>query len=131
MVRLEGRDIFSYSGEIADIYASEIAEAGNCCEFFVGWADPPPGKFEDLMHRIPLSLKDALRTPSDYAMGLQEGTVIRFTEAFLCGEWAHLQVKYSDGVTTKNEASDSFNFRRGIDVRLSDIVWCCDEPESS
>lgn len=64
----------------------------------------------------------------DYALQLRNGTVIRFEFAkIISTDWLHLDMWTSpDKGSTLPYAAD-----RGIDVRISDIVWVMDAPEGS
>ncbi len=72
------------------------------------------------------TLQKACDDPYMYAMKLRTGDVIEFTSAAILsgGIWIHL-----DGVE-KNE-NQPFLADRGIDVRISDIVWVMDAPHGS
>lgn len=67
----------------------------------------------------------------DYALQLKSGTVIRFTKATILNrEWLHLQLWH------RQEDQPPINClpflpERGIDVRISDIVWVIDAPKDS
>jgi hypothetical protein len=76
--------------------------------------------------KYPVSLLKALGVPSlYYAVGLRTGEIIRFSDASIHGEFAHVTgVEYGDGETISPRFCD-----RGIDIRIADIVWCADVPE--
>jgi hypothetical protein len=65
----------------------------------------------------------------DYALKLRTGEVIRFRSATLLNkEWIHLEIEDAERNT---EFALPYKADRGIDVRLSDIVWVMDAPEGS
>lgn len=68
--------------------------------------------------------------PFDYAMKLRTGEVIAFSGAkVLNREWVHLDVKPMDDQPEENRIA--YPAERGVDVRLSDIVWVMDAPLGS
>ena len=63
----------------------------------------------------------------DYAMKLRTGEVINFSDAkVLSGDWVWINVKPTDEQPTENRIA--YPAERGMDVRLSDIVWVMDAP---
>lgn len=70
----------------------------------------------------------------DYALRLRTGEVIRFKLATHLGNgWIHLNVEGREQ-SAHNPLAFSKRSRgveRGVDVRLSDIVWVMDAPEGS
>lgn len=77
---------------------------------------------------LPPSLRKAIHDPFDYALGLSNKTVIRFNEVMIEGDWAHVLL-----TGHRTFASDDIPYEcpRGVDVKLSEIVWCADAPEGS
>lgn len=66
----------------------------------------------------------------DYALKLRSGEVIRFREAkIIRAGWVHLDVCEPDAQPLINRLP--FKADRGIDVRISEIVWVMDAPEGS
>ena len=66
----------------------------------------------------------------DYALKLKDGTIIRFYEAkILNTEWIHLDVMPQDDQPLF--AHLPYKADRGVDVRISEIVWVMDAPEGS
>jgi hypothetical protein len=64
----------------------------------------------------------------DYALKLRTGEVIRYTEAsIISNDWLHLEGARLDG----GLEDENPHFDRGIDVRISDIVWAKDAPYGS
>ncbi len=81
------------------------------------------------LQKLPASLLKAISDPFDYAIGLRTGLVIRFSEARIQGEWVHLLVAGTNRPVGNGD--DTYNWERGIDVRLTEIVWCADAPIGS
>ena len=71
----------------------------------------------------PPSLVKACADSFDYALRLRNGDVFHFGEAKVYGEFVHL-----DSI---KELVDGHSMDRGIDVRLSEIMWCADAPDGS
>lgn len=72
-------------------------------------------------------LNKALIDHFSYAVKLRTGEVLTFSEAsYGGGEWIHLQEPDTHVV-----GGISVNTARGVDVRLSDIVWAVDAPGGS
>lgn len=70
--------------------------------------------------------KACLDQDFDYALKLRGGEVIAFKGAtLLCKEWIHLDVK-----PPHDQPPDCLAFPadRGVDVRISEIVWVMDAP---
>ena len=79
--------------------------------------------------RYPDALEKACSDPFDYAIGLKNGTVIRFHEVISYRNgWLGLR---NVEVSGAGDMADTFSFERGIDVRVSDISWVCDAPQGS
>ena len=90
----------------------------------------------DFAGKLPPALVKALDDQFDYALGLRNGQVIRFSIARLSGKWVHIVGEEGDthegGARGGIEMSDSdFHFPRGLDIRLSDIMWVADAPLGS
>jgi hypothetical protein len=78
----------------------------------------------------PALAKSCQDNPFDYALKLRTGEVITFSGASLLNlDWIHLTVKPMDEQPSVNRIA--FPAERGMDVRLSDIVWVMDAPEGS
>lgn len=94
------------------------------------------------------ALVKSLSDPFTYAMGLRTGLIIRYMEARPSndGRWIHLvDAKFTtcascddpDDPQTKApiglcmDHPPGRELARGIDVRVSDIVWAADAPEGS
>lgn len=79
--------------------------------------------------KYPASLLKACFDTFDYAMGLRDRRIIRFENAKIHGEWVTLTVIGHSYVDPRDERY--YNFERGLDVRIADIVWCADAPFGS
>jgi hypothetical protein len=89
-------------------------------------------------HRYPPSLLKAVSDPFDYALRLRTGEVIQFQSAELNGDYVTLTLHggLGDHADTYNPHGQDgprleYPCPRGVDVRLSEIVWCADAPEGS
>jgi len=92
--------------------------------------------FDDPTGKIPPALAKAFVDPFSYALGLRDGRVILFMEADLLegGKWVHLIGHGDNGNNTNGVVEMSgvdYPFDRGLDVRLSDIMWVADAPNGS
>ena len=109
------------------------AIAGTMCEccrqYAVPYPSDPPFICVLCTSTLPHSLIKATYDSFDYAMKLRTGEVIRFREAKIHGAFVTLNIDQNGG-TDKRHYND-FSFERGLDVRLSDIVWCADAPDGS
>ena len=66
----------------------------------------------------------------DYAVRLRTGDVIRFIGAeIINNEWIHLDL--GDWLDQPTSNKLAYPAKRGIDVRIADIVWVMDAPEGS
>ena len=74
------------------------------------------------------ALLKSVNDPFDYALKLRSGETIRFTKSTIIWKgWIHLS-----GIGQCGECTGlPYPAPRGIDVRLSDIVWVMDAPEDS
>ena len=84
---------------------------------------------EDCQRVLPPSLIKACSDPFDYALCLKNGLVIHFHQAERRGEWITLHAFDDD--TGFDKPIAGFPFPRGIDIRISEIVWCGDAPQGS
>lgn len=74
--------------------------------------------------------KACLDQDFDYALKLRTGEVIAFRGAELLNpEWIHVRIKPMDEQPTRNQIA--YPAERGMDIRISDIVWVMDAPEGS
>jgi len=86
-----------------------------------GWLDGLTGS---------AALSKACDDPFVYAMKLRTGEVLKFECAkMLNREWVH--VTLHSVVNQPEENRIAYPADRGVDVRLSDIVWVMDAPEGS
>lgn len=90
------------------------------------------------MESIPDALSKALNDQFDYAMGLRNGQIIYFGQARLQEnrEWVTLigvnGLSHAGGDGGSIEMTGvSCAFPRGVDIRISDIVWVADTPNGS
>ena len=65
-----------------------------------------------------------------YAMCLKNGVIIEFEGAVENGEWIHIPGEKIRGCSSANIAN-GLCFERGIDIRVSEILWCADAPRGS
>lgn len=75
---------------------------------------------------MPDSLLKACTDQFDYALQVRTGLIFRFTDATIHGEWVTLT-----GLDWNQDMPGPYPFERGVDIRLSDIVWCADAPQGS
>lgn len=92
-------------------------------------SDDFPEACPDCEDRLPASLIKACYDYFDYALSLRTGETIRFSEAKICGKWVHLTINAD--LDSNDSNGSGFSLDRGLDVRLSDIVWCADAPNGS
>jgi hypothetical protein len=80
----------------------------------------------------PPSLLKACYDEFDYALKLSDGTIIRFAFAKIHGDYVTLMGGYDKGTLIVDQPKPlPFIFDRGIEVRLSEIIWCADAPDGS
>ena len=72
--------------------------------------------------KYPPSLLKAVQDPFNYACRLDTGEVINFESATIAGDYCTLE-----GI----QQPAARLFERGLDVRVSAIVWCADAPDGS
>lgn len=69
-----------------------------------------------------------------YALGLRSGDIIEFTDAkVISNDWVHLETMAGSDFEAylqfgQSRLSGQSVFGRGIDVRVSEIVWVADSP---
>jgi hypothetical protein len=88
------------------------------------------GVCDGCAREFPESLLKAVGDEFDYALGLRDGTVIRFARAAITGP-AFVRLNDIRQVDYADVARTPYSFDRGIDVRISEIAWCCDAPQGS
>lgn len=88
------------------------------------WIEHKGGTTEQLKEIPPSLLKAWFDQDFSYALELRNGRIINFKGAeFNPGsQFATLDLR---------DSLDGHPFPRGIDVRISDIVWCGDAPDGS
>lgn len=84
-----------------------------------------------LEYKWPPALVKAIGDPFDYALRLTTGEVWRFREAtYLSPDWVRIE-EFDDSNTADDQALPVMPFHRGVDVRVSEIVWVADAPHGS
>lgn len=87
-------------------------------------------RFHQLLHGSSALAKACMDDCFDYALKLRSGEVIRFTGARLISPgWIHLDVSDKEFQPKINRLP--YKADRGVDVRISDIVWVMDAPQGS
>jgi len=86
--------------------------------------------------KYPPALLKAVTDPFDYAAGIEGIGVLEFESATLHGDWVTLDPGDRDrgfhGHEWRETVSKTpFPCPRGIDVRLSSIIWVADAPNGS
>ena len=90
---------------------------------------PPAELCPECKAQYPPSLLKAVLDPFDYALGLKNGAVIRFGSAVLNGAFVTLT---RNGLSPEHMSDEiGYILDRGIDVRVSEILWCADAPDGS
>jgi len=78
----------------------------------------------------PVLIKATMDEGWHYAVGLSSGAVIFFGGARIAGEFAHLtDVERIVGIGVAGPSIESTE--RGLDIRVSSIVWAIDAPHGS
>jgi hypothetical protein len=76
---------------------------------------------------LPPSLEQALAEPGEYALRLRTGEVVRFTCAERYGRFVALFAP--SGPPAISQSGETVpEFPHGLEVRISDIVWCARGP---
>lgn len=105
-----------------------------CCKTIIGIGEEggPEWACPECRLLYPASLIKAACDPFDYALGLNDGTIIRFSEAEFHGKWVTI-LGQQDGHGDHPFETEIYGFRfhRGLDIRLDTISWCADAPEGS
>lgn len=79
----------------------------------------------DCAGAYPESLLKATHDEFDYALGVRSGVAFRFRKAEIRGDFVHLdQIQETYGLP-------GYPLERGADIRIDEIVWCCDAPHGS
>ena len=85
--------------------------------------------YKEAGRSISSSMGKALADVFQYAMGLKDGTIIRYGSLSLDNPgWVHLTD--IDDVYVHGQKLD-YSFERGMEVAIADIVWHCDAPYGS
>ena len=76
----------------------------------------------------PPALLQACSDSFDFALGFKNGTFFVFESARAINEeWVHIDgICYQTAMEMKHVVLD-----RGVDIRVSDIAWCCAAPRGS
>ena len=80
--------------------------------------------------RYPQSLLKACGDQFDYACKLTTGEIISFGNATIRGEYCTLNVNPASHMHD-GPSNLPHPFPRGIEVKISEIVWCADAPNGS
>ena len=104
-----------------------------CCGVKLGiafdegeWALPCP----DCARKYPPSLIKACHDPFSYILCLRNGTTFEFSEAEVKGNWVTISSAFPD-TALDGKTPDDLPFPRGVDIKLSEIIWCADAPRGS
>jgi len=81
--------------------------------------------------RYPQSLLKACVDQFDYACRLTTGEIVYFTNATIHGDYCTLDGLNSTIHDRDPQKTLPHPFPRGLDVKLSEIVWCGDAPAGS
>jgi hypothetical protein len=88
--------------------------------------------FERQVQNWPRALTKAASDYFTYALGLRNGTVIRFSEATPTAGGFWVWLKEPDILSGPgNVPSCGFSFDRGLEVRVEEIAWVADAPWGS
>lgn len=110
---------------------------------FIYWIEARWAIFMDWLDKggameLPDDLQKAIYDkPFDYALGLKDGTILFFSGAsFRRGSlWIHIQPHPDMASSWREDVVDGklleIPFDRGVDVRISEIVWVADAPFGS
>jgi len=105
--------------------------------------ESPPFACQVCKSKYPPALLKANADQFSYVLGLRDGTVVDFESAEIHGEWITIiGVNDTSGLPGMSRESDdsgldpdtSWKGRyclRGVDIRLSEIVWVADAPNGS
>jgi hypothetical protein len=87
----------------------------------------------ECLPEYPPSLLKALMDPFEYALKLRSGEIYFFISARVNGRFVTLELDDDPRAPFEETgiARPVLEFPRGVDVRLSDFVWCADSPSGS
>ncbi len=85
----------------------------------------------DCEPRYPPSLLKACGDEFEYVCKLTSGEVIYFTRAMISGDYCTLEGLEVSKQLSYTDQKLPHLFPRGLDVRISDILWCADAPNGS
>lgn len=110
--------------------SSEMERLAERCVICKQWTfdSPVAGGCGECRRRYPAALIKAQCDSFDYALRLNTGEMVLFSEATITGEWVHLE-----HLNRLDHDSPPFALKgyRGVDVRVDAIVWCADAPFDS
>lgn len=95
-----------------------------------GFDAPTAGICGVCARHYPHALLKAALDHYTYSLKLRTGEVVEFETCDFHGDWVHLEQFHNhSGWSGSTPPTEQFNgCDRGVDVRLSDIVWCYDHP---
>lgn len=93
--------------------------------------DPDGFVCPECTRRYPPSLLKACCDDFEYVCKLTSGEVIYFTKATISGEYCTLEGLESSKQLSYTDQKLPHPFPRGLDVRVSGILWCADAPNGS
>jgi hypothetical protein len=83
------------------------------------------------IERYPPSLLKACCDEFEYACKLTSGEIVYFTKATISGEYCTLGGMEGSKQLSHTDQKLPHPFPRGLDVRVSGILWCADAPNGS
>jgi len=107
--------------------------------------DSSDDPFADPSGELPASLLKATGDDFSYVLGTRDGRIIHFAYAQIQEgrKWVRVSghIHWRTHPTTGEDYQDDYDpiemsgvdhgFPRGLDIRISDIVWCADAPDGS
>ncbi len=108
-------------------------EVARCCACKKGLTvDGPEGlACPACIERYPPSLLKACCDEFEYACKLTSGEIVYFTRATISGEYCTLGGLDASKQLSYTDQKLPHSFPRGLDVRVSGILWCADAPNGS
>ena len=105
-----------------------------CSELILNYPNPEPEEpyCADCLLNLPASLIKSIGDPFDYACRLRTGEIVFFEHAEVRGGWVTLfPPSVNHGPLLLETEQLRIPAPRGLNVRISDIVWCADAPFDS
>ena len=120
---------------VGDVMVCDICGVNIVCTV-IDENEPPPFACQVCKSKYPPALLKASADPFSYALGLRDGTVVDFESAEINGEWVTIIINDTviPGVPINLITGHGWKGRecpRGVDIRLSEIVWVADAPNGS